>query len=154
MKDPVRHKFKKKSYNVRDWKTYDQGLQNRGNLTIWFAEDAINAWNAPRPEQMKRGRPCLYSDLAIETSHTLRLVYKQPLRQTEGFIKSIVTLLHLDLIVPDHTTLSRRAQKLVITKRLNIQKEKLIVIVDSTGLKVFGQRKWMHTKHGTKQRKV
>jgi hypothetical protein len=154
LKDPIRHKFKKKSYNVRDWKAYDQGLQNRGNLTIWFAEDAINAWNASRPERMKRGRPCLYSDLAIETSHILRLVYKQPLRQTEGFIKSIVTLLHLDLIVPDHTTLSRRARKISIAKNPNIFKEKLVVIVDGTGLKVFGEREWMNTKHGTKQRKV
>ena len=73
LKDPVRHKFKKKGYNIRDWKTYDQGLQNRGNLTIWFAEDSINAWNAVRPEQMKRGRPCLYSYLAIEIAHILRL---------------------------------------------------------------------------------
>ena len=154
LKDSVRHKFKKKSYNVRDWKTYDQGLQNRGSLTIWFAEDAINAWNAPRPERMKRGRPCLYSDLAIETSHTLRLVYKQPLRQTEGFIKSIVTMLQLDLIVPDHTTLSRRARKIVIAKKPNGFKEKLVIIVDSTGLKVFGEKEWMNTKHGTKQRKV
>lgn len=154
LKDPIRHKFKKKSYNVRDWKTYDQGLQNRGNLTIWFAEDAINSWNASRPEQMKRGRPYFYSDLAIETSHILRLVYKQPLRQTEGFIKSIVTLLHLELIVPDHTTLSRRARKIAVTKKPNISKEKLVVIVDSTGLKVFGEKEWMNTKHGTKQRKV
>ena len=154
LKDTVRHKFKKKTYNVRDWKTYDQGLQNRGSLTIWFSEDAINAWNAPRSERMKRGRPCLYSDLAIETSHTLRLVYKQPLRQTEGFIKSIIRLLQIDLIVPDHTTLSRRARKIVITKKPNVLKEKLVVIVDSTGLKVFGEKEWMNTKHGTKQRKV
>ena len=154
LKDSVRHKFKKKSYNTRDWKTYDQGLQNRGSLTIWFAEDAINAWNAPRPKRMKRSRPCLYSDLAIETSHTLRLVYNQPLRQTEGFIKSIVTMLQLDLIVPDHTTLSRRARKIVIAKKPNGFKEKLVIIVDSTGLKVFGEKEWMNTKHGTKQRKV
>ena len=140
LKDPVRHKFKKKTYNVRDWKTYDQGLQNRGNLTIWFAEDAINAWNASRLERMKRGRPCLYSDLAIETAHTFRLVYKQPLRQTEGFMRSIVMLLQLDLIVPDHTTLSRRARKLVMPKKHNVSKEKLVVIVDSTGLKVFGEK--------------
>ena len=154
LKAPVRHKFKKKTYNVRDWKTYDQGLQNRGSLTIWFAEDAINAWNAPRLGRMKRGRPCLYSYLAIETSHTLRLVYKQPLRQTEGFIKSIVSLLQIDLIVPDHTTLSRRARKIVITKKPKVLKEKLVVIVDSTGLKVFGEKEWMNTKQGTKQRKV
>ncbi len=63
-------------------------------------------------------------------------------------------MLHLDLIVPDHTTLSRRARKISIAKNPNIFKEKLVVIVDSTGLKVFGEREWMNTKHGTKQRKV
>lgn len=66
---------------------------------------------------MKRGWPCLYSDLSIETAHTLRLVYKQSLCQTEGFIKSIIRLLQIDLIVPDHTTLSRCARKIVITKK-------------------------------------
>ena len=63
-------------------------------------------------------------------------------------------MLHLDLIVPDHTTLSRRARKIVITQKPNVLKEKLVVIVDSTGLKVFGEKEWMNTKHGTKQRKV
>ena len=75
LKDSVRHKFTKKSYNVRDWAKYDEGLKNRGSLTIWFSEDAIAAWNHVRPERMKRGRQRAYSELAIETAHTLRLVY-------------------------------------------------------------------------------
>ena len=88
LKDPVRHKFDKKSYNVRDWKKYDENLKNRGSLTIWFSEEAIASWNSVIPSKMKRGRQQKYSDLAIETAHTLRLVYKKPLRQTEGFIVS------------------------------------------------------------------
>jgi len=116
LKDPVRHKFTKKSYNVRDWAKYDEGLKNRGSLTIWFSEDAIAAWNHVRSDRMKRGRQRHYSDLAIETAHTLRLVYKQPLRQTEGLLTSISDILKLNLSIPDHTTLSSRAKHIALSK--------------------------------------
>ena len=89
LKDSVRHKFTKKTYNVRDWAKYDEGLKNRGSLTIWFSEDAVAAWNYVQPDKRKCGGQRVYSDLAIETAHTLRLFYKQPLRQTEGLLTSI-----------------------------------------------------------------
>ena len=72
LKDPVRHKFTKKSYNVRDWVKYNEGLKNRGSLTIWFSEDAIAAWNHVQPDKRKRGGQRVYSDLAIETAHRLK----------------------------------------------------------------------------------
>ena len=75
LKDSVRHKFTKKSYNVRDWAKYDEGLKNRCSLTILFSEDAIAAWNNIKHDKLKRGRQRVYSDLAIETAHTLRLFY-------------------------------------------------------------------------------
>jgi hypothetical protein len=77
LKDPVRHKFTKKTYNKRDWKAYEEGLRNRGDLIIWFSEDAVAAWNQVDNGQRKRGRQRKYSDLAIETGHILRLIYKQ-----------------------------------------------------------------------------
>ena len=154
LKDPVRHKFTKKSYNVRDWAKYDEGLKNRGSLTIWFSEDAISAWNHVKPDKMKRGGQRVYSDLAIETAHTLRLVYKQPLRQTEGLLTSIVHLLNLELPIPDYTTLSRRAKRIVLSKPPKSSSDSRVIIVDSTGLKVVGEKEWMNHKHGTKQRKV
>ncbi len=154
LKDPVRHKFPKKSYNIRDWATYDEGLKNRGSLTIWFSEDAIAAWNHVKPDKLKRGGQRVYSDLAIETAHTLRLVYKQPLRQTEGLLTSIVQLLNLELPIPDYTTLSRRAKRIVLSKPPKQSSDSRVVIVDSTGLKVVGEKEWMNQKHGTKHRKV
>jgi len=154
LKDPVRHKFTKKSYNIRDWGKYDEGLKNRGSLTIWFSEDAISAWNHVRPEKMQRGRQRVYSDLAIETAHTLRLVYKQPLRQTEGLLTSISKILELDLSIPDHTTLSRRAKHIALSKPPKPSSDSRVIIIDSTGLKVVGEKEWMNHKHGTKQRKV
>jgi hypothetical protein len=140
LKDSVRHKFTKKAYNVRDWAKYDEGLKNRGNLTIWFSEDAIAAWNHVQPEKRKRGGQRVYSDLAIETVHTLRLVYKQPLRQTEGLLTSISTILELDLSIPDHTTLSRRAKHISLSKPPKPSSDSRVVIVDSTGLKVVGEK--------------
>ena len=92
LKDPVRHKFPKPSYNKRTWAEYDKGLRARGDITIWFSEDAASSWNYVRPEKMNRGRQCKYSDFAIEAAHTLRLVFKQALRQTEGLLKSIIEL--------------------------------------------------------------
>lgn len=158
LKDPVRHKFTKNNYNNRDWKTYEEGLRNRGSLTVWFSEEAILAWNPPIDKKRKRGRQRRYSDLAIETCHTLRLVYKTGLRQTEGFLASILQLMKLDLSVPDHSTLSRRGKTVSLRKKACKkplpEKGSVIVIVDSTGLKVFGEKEWMNHKHGTKQRKV
>lgn len=154
LKDPVRHKFTKKYYNVRDWAKYDEGLKNRGSLTIWFSEDAIAEWNHVKSDKMKRGGQRVYSGLAIETAHTLRLVYKQPLRQTEGLLTSIIELLNLDLPIPDYTTLSRRAKWIVLSKPPKSSSDSRVIIVDSTGLKVVGEKEWMNHKHGTKQRKV
>jgi len=157
LKDAIRHKFKKKNYNNRDWKAYEKGLRDSGDLTIWFSEDAIAAWNSPMPNKRKRGRQRKYSDLAIETAYTIGLVYKKRLCQTEGFMKSIVKLLKLDLCIPDHTTLSRRSKTVSLSKKLsspNKSNSPITIIVDSTGLKVVGEKEWMSHKHGTKQRKV
>lgn len=156
LKDPVRHKFKKKSYNKRDWKTYDQGLVNRGNITIWFSDEAVSGWHPPEDMIKKRGRQKQYTDLSIETSLTLRLVFHLPLRQTEGFISSIISMLNLDLACPDHTTLSRRGKVIRLSKKARCSPDSkgLIVVVDSTGVKVFGEKEWMNYKHGTKQRRT
>jgi len=156
LKDPVRHKFSKKPYNKRDWRAYEEGLRNRGNLTIWFCEDVVSAWNHYDSRNRKRGRQKKYSDLAVETCRTLGLVYKQPLRQTEGFAGSIIQLMGLGLKVPDHTTLSRRSKGALCYKKPTggATAEPVVVIVDSTGLKVFGEKEWMNHKHGTRQRKI
>ena len=145
---------KKKAYNDRDWQAYDQALKNRGSLTIWFCEDAVEQWNRPQEKSRKKGRPKLYSDLSIQTCHVLRSLFKQPLRQTEGLVLSVIQLLELNLQVPDHTTLSRRLGKIKIPKKSQTSEEPKILVFDSTGLKVTGEREWMNYKHGTRQRKV
>src|SRR4051794_5637545 len=93
--------------SVTNWAEYDAALRQRGSLTVWFTEAAIAAWRAD-PRTTRGGQPH-YSALAITTALTLRAVFRLALRQTEGLIGSIIRLLGLDLAVPDHSTLSRRA---------------------------------------------
>ena len=114
VKSSLVHPRYKTEYRVTNWRGYERGLRARGDVTVWFSQEAIDNWlsrSTRRP-----GGPRLYSDLAIETSLTLRSVFGLPLRQTEGFVGSLLGLLgHGDLPVPDHTTLSRRAQSLDIS---------------------------------------
>ncbi|WP_242693463.1 transposase, partial [Sabulibacter ruber] len=107
-----RHRIPKAHYRVTNWQAYEAGLRQRGSLTIWFTEEAVAAWRAgPRTTPGGQAR---YSDLAVETALVLRAVFHQPLRQTEGLVASLLALMGLDLPVPDHTTLSRRARTLVL----------------------------------------
>jgi hypothetical protein len=109
-----RHHIPKQRHRVTNWAAYDAALRARGSLTVWFSAEAIAAWKAaPRPT---RGGQPSYSDLAVATVLTLRAVFRLTLRQTEGLIGSILHLLGLDLPVPDHSTLSRRAETLEIPR--------------------------------------
>src|SRR4051794_31865818 len=102
-----RHRIPRQRHRVTNWAAYDTALRQRGSLTVWFTDEAITAWHA-EPRTTRGGQPW-YSALAILTALTLRAVFRLGLRQTEGLIGSILRLLGLELAVPDHTTLSRRA---------------------------------------------
>src|SRR5262245_5714822 len=93
-------------YRVTNWREYDQSLRARGDITLRISHDAIKAWRAPQTG--KRGAQPVYADLAIETALSLRLLFRLPLRQAEGFLHSILSLMGVALPCPDHTTLSRR----------------------------------------------
>ncbi len=147
-----RHKFNKVRYKVRNWPEYDRALRNRGNLTVWFAEEAVAAWQADNIDKKRGGQP-IYSDIAIETGLTLRSVYKLGLRQTEGFLEAIFDFMGLKLPIPDHTTLSRRSRKLKVVRFKRKPGDPLRLILDSTGLKICGSGEWQETKHGLRKRK-
>ena len=110
-----RHHIPKQRHRVTNWAEYDAALRQRGSLTVWFTEAAIAAWRA-EPRTTPGGQPH-YSALAILTALTLRAVFRLALRQTEGLIGSILRLLGLELAVPDHSTIGRRAQTLVLAPR-------------------------------------
>jgi hypothetical protein len=145
-----RHRIPKQRHQVTNWAEYDVSLRQRGSLTVWFTEEAIAAWCAePRTT---RGGQSHYSSLAIRTALTLRAVFRLALRQTEGLIGSILQLLGLDLAVPDHSTLSRRAETLEVPRPIP-RTGPVHLLVDSTGLRLCGPGEWLIEKHGTQRRR-
>ena len=115
-----RHKFSKKQYRVTNWPEYNESLRQRGDLTIWVTDEALNQWRAPR-RSTPGGQP-KYSDFAIATCLTLRTIYKLPLRQTQGLMRSIARLMGVEIPVPDFSTLSRRAQGLELPEKQRIER--------------------------------
>jgi DDE family transposase len=126
-------------------------LRWRSALTVWFTDEAIAAWQA-EPRTTPGGQPH-YSALAISTALTMGLVFGLALRQTEGLIGSVIGLLGLDLAVPDHSTLSRRAKTLEVPPLRRAGTGPLHLLVDSTGLKLGGAGEWLIEKHGTSRRR-
>ena len=142
-----RHHIPKQRHRATNWAEYDAGLRARGSLTEWFTPEAVEAWRAEL--RTGRGGQLAYSTLAIATALTLRAVFRLALRQTEGLIASILHLLGLDLSVPDHSTLTRRAEALEVP-RPKAGTTPVHLLVDSTGLKLRGPGEWLEEKHGSK----
>ena len=145
------HPTYKTKYRVGNWASYERALIGRGNITIWLSRAAIAAWTPEGPRT--RGAPPKYSDLAIETALTLRLLFHLPLRQAEGFRTSLFHLMGLDLRSPDHTTLSRRGQHLNLTLRRVPRRAALPLFIDSTGRSMVGEGAWAAATHGRRGRR-
>src|SRR3954452_1448999 len=146
-----RHRIPKQRRRITNWAESDAALRQRGSLTVWFTETAIAAWHA-EPRTTPGGQPH-YSSLAIATALTLKAVFRLALRQTEGLIGSVLQLLGLDLPVPDHSTLSRRAETLEVPQP-KAGSGPVHLLVDSTGLRLCGPGEWLEEKHGTKWRRA
>ncbi len=151
MNSERRHHIPRQRHRVTNWAAYDAGLRARGSLTVWFTAEAIAAWRA-EPRTTRGGQP-RYSALAITTALTLRAVFRLAPRQTEGLIGSILALLGLDLAVPDHSTLSRRAETPEVA-RPRRGREPVHLLVDSTGLRLCGPGERLEEKHGTERRRA
>jgi Transposase DDE domain. len=135
------------TYKIRNWAKYNESLVNRGDITFWFSSEILEQWKHDNAEQ-GQGRPFVFSDLAIETLLTMRELFRLPYRNTEGFGRWVFQIMQLDLAVPDYTSLCKRAAKLGISILLTNKKGKIDIVVDSTGLKVFGEGEWKVKKHG------
>jgi Transposase DDE domain len=141
----------KDKHKVTNWSSYNESLKQRGSLTLWVENDIATQWQ--QPFENKRGGQKIYSALAIETCLVLRKVYHLALRQTEGFISSLFKQMGVGLPVPDYTTLCRRSNNL----RVNVHVTKgnvTDIVVDSTGLKVYGEGEWKVRKHGAGKRRT
>jgi hypothetical protein len=146
------HRIGKMKFKLTSCAEYEAGLRRRGSLTLWITAEAMSCWQAPK--RTTRGGQPRYSDLAIATALTLGLVFGLRLRQSEGLLSSVLELMGLNLPVPDHTTLSRRAGTwMPSAKRRAAPDAPLHVLVDSTGLKIYGAGQWLEDKHATKSRR-
>ena len=152
-KDTIPSK-KKDKYRIRNWHEYNRSLVNRGSITFWFDEAAIAKWYSIGRSD-KPGRPETYSDDAIRCGLLIKAVFRTALRALQGFIGSIIKILGLDLMCPHYSVFSRRAKGLKIPLRKLLKPgEKLNVVFDSTGVKVFGEGEWKVRKHGYSKRRT
>ena len=143
-----RHHIPKMSFKVQNWPAYEAGLRRRGSLTLWIEDGALEHWQSCGPSGQAR-----YTDAAIQTSLMVRTAFKLPLRQTEGLMASVLTLMDLTISAPDHTTVSRRAVTLPVIQPASMPHGPLHVLIDSTGLQVHGAGQWLEAKHGAKSRR-
>ena len=137
-------------YKTTNWPAYNDALKRRGSLTIWF--DPKMCWHAAPTG--KRGRQPTYSDAAVQACLTMKVLFGMALRQTTGFVESLLKLVGLDWTAPDFSTLSRRQKTLAVNIPYRGSRGPLHLLVDSTGIKVEGEGEWHARKHGGPKRRV
>ena len=133
---------------IKNWSAYNQALVQRGSLEIWIDDKVRQQWYYQG--NRRRGGQYQYSDSCIMIACTVREVYRLPYRQTEGFMKSLITKLGWDLEVPDYTVINRRRKQLNVNIKGNTKKQagKIFLVIDSTGGKVYGEGEWKVRQHG------
>lgn len=144
---------KKSTYRVHNWKEYNASLVQRGSVTIWLEEEALAQWEEAK-KTGKRGRPRKYSDVAIECLITLKSIYRLALRALQGFAESLKKLFQCDVPIPHYTTTCRRQKALAIVLKRYQQGESIHVVIDSTGLKIYGEGEWKVRQHGAGKRRT
>lgn len=144
---------KKTTYRIRNWGEYNKALKQRGSLTVWVSDDALHNWLT----EEKTGAPGAspkFTDLAIATMATVQAVYHLAGRQTQGFLQSLFALMKIDLPVPDHSTLSRRRGALTTELPVRETNAARHLVIDATGVKVYGEGEWKVRQHGVSKRRT
>jgi hypothetical protein len=138
-------------YRVKNWCEYDKALVQRGSITFWMSDDFEKTWMHTGEKQ--RGSQFDYSDQAILVMLTVKEVFHLTNRGVEGFVRSSFRMMKINLPVPDHTTLSKRGKELKVNlpKKAN---QKLNIVMDSTGLKIYGEGEWKVRQHGVSKRRT
>jgi Transposase DDE domain len=149
----VKKKKTKRTYRLRNWKQYNSALVQRGSLTLWVSDDILALWRN-HEKSGERGKPRYYSDTAILCMATLQEVYHLPLRSTQGLMQSIVKLMSLDLTVPDYSLLCRRRKTIDVALPRRKKAGPMHMVVDSTGIKIFGEGEWKVRQHGYTKRRT
>jgi hypothetical protein len=141
----------KSLYRVQNWSEYDKALVERGSITVWMSTDFEKTWCYSGPTQ--RGSPFDYSEEAIKIMLTIKNVFHLSNRAAEGFVRSLFVLLKVSLLTPDHSTLSRRGKTLKV-KLPKKASGHIDIVMDSTGLKIYGEGEWKVRIHGKSKRRT
>lgn len=143
----------KQKFKITNWSAYNKALRQRGSLTVWLDESAIAAWtDSTQPEG--RGRPLHYTDMAITTVLMMKRVFNLSLRALQGFVDSIFRKMVLPLRCPDYSLVSKRSKTVNISIKTPTRGEISHLVIDSTGLKVFGEGEWKVRQHGADRRRI
>ncbi len=143
----------KQTFRITNWKTYNKALISRGSITFWLNDEAVKTWYETATPS-SRGRPQRYSDLAITTVLTIKRIFRLTLRAAQGFIDSIFSLMGVPLRCPDYSSISKRAKSVSVSFKAPTRGEIAHLVIDSTGLKVFGEGEWKVEKHGKERRRI
>lgn len=144
---------KKAHYRIHNWREYNQALINRGNITLWFSKAFIAQWYE-RQNTGQRGASNTYSDISIECMLMIKAVFKLPLRATQGLGQSLTQLMNVRVDIPHFSTLSRRQSSLTVALPARKVQGARNIVVDSTGIKVYGEGEWKVRTHGTRKRRT
>ncbi|MBM7343701.1 IS5 family transposase [Pantoea coffeiphila] len=143
----------KQKFTITNWRNYNKALINRCSITFWLDDKAIQAWyESVMPAS--RGRPHCYLDLGITTVLAIKRVFRLTLRAAEDFIDSIFALMDVPLRCPDYNSVSKRAKSVNVSFETPTWGEIAHFVIDSTGLKVFGEGEWKVKKHGKERRRI
>ena len=145
-------KEKKEKYKVTNWSSYNKSLVGRGDITVWIDEEITKSWYYEGPDQ--RGAQYEYSDKSIECLLGIKAVFKLAYRQLQGFTESLIKLMGLGIKIPSYSQICRRAADLEIDISVMKSKEPIYIVIDSTGLKVYGEGEWKTRKHGISKRRT
>jgi hypothetical protein len=164
-KAPKKRKAKNKSGGKRtsivprkpdgkiDWRRYNEALKERGSITFWIETETVEGW-VDEPDVKARGGQRVYSNAAIGCVLTMRSVFHLALRNAEGFCRSLLAETKRDLPTPNFTTLSRRSGQLEVPLPRSLPKGAIDIVVDSTGIKVYGEGEWKVRQHGVSKRRT
>jgi hypothetical protein len=142
----------KQQYRIRNWSEYNAALRQRGSLTFWVSQEALDHWLSNEPP--KKGAPKTYSDIAIVSVLTMKSLFQLAGRQASGLMTSLFELMHVELPIPDHSTVSRRLGRLEIPLAILEPQQSRHVVIDSTGIKVYGEGEWKVRQHGVSKRRT
>ena len=146
----------KEKYRVTNWSEYNKALVNRGLITLWLDQNTLDHWHYQ--ETRTAGGLFRYSDQCIQAALALKAVFRIAFRQTQGLIQSILAVMKMQLPVPSYSQLCRRQARINAfippTPCSESPAEPIYIVLDSTGLKVYGEGEWKVRKHGADKRRT